>query len=256
MKKEFTFEEKRHRYFLDGKPLTGVTTILGVIAKPALVPWAAKMVTTYISENCKTDDDGNYLVSQEELMEAKSAHRKKKEAAGDFGTVVHNQIEAYVKASLEDNEGRPLPHFDFDLADTGLEPDKVVRVAEVLEQFKGWAIESVSVFLESEARLYSEKHWYAGTTDILYKDLEGKIWLADIKTSGAVYPEYYAQMGGYDIAYNEMNGDTVDIHGYLVIRLDKERGGMELVGFHDTKLCREFFLHALGLYRIVNNLKV
>ena len=37
----YQFSEEGHLHILDGKALTGVTTILGVIAKPALIQWSA-----------------------------------------------------------------------------------------------------------------------------------------------------------------------------------------------------------------------
>ena len=40
-----TFDEGRHRYTLDGKPVQGVTTIIGNgLPKPGLTWWAAKVV--------------------------------------------------------------------------------------------------------------------------------------------------------------------------------------------------------------------
>src|SRR5271170_7952713 len=33
-KEGFVFDEKKHLYFYDGKPMTGCTTILGILAKP------------------------------------------------------------------------------------------------------------------------------------------------------------------------------------------------------------------------------
>ena len=45
----FTFDEARHLYKLDGKPLTGVTTILGVLAKP-LTQWAANCAVDHLKK--------------------------------------------------------------------------------------------------------------------------------------------------------------------------------------------------------------
>ena len=39
-----TFNEASHRYELDGKRIPSVTTVLGVINKPGLPYWAAKLV--------------------------------------------------------------------------------------------------------------------------------------------------------------------------------------------------------------------
>lgn len=256
MAKEFRFEEKTHRYFLDNKPLTGVTTVLGVINKPALIPWAAKMVVEYIKDNCKGDVENVYVCNDEQLDEAKKAHRMKKEQAADFGTVVHDKVEGYVKACIHQNQGKPIDEYDFDLASiNNLTPNQVEKVAMSLGKFQGWAKENVGEFVESEAKLYSEKHWYAGTVDIIYRDKDGKLWIADIKTSSGVYPEMFAQMGGYDIAWQEMNGEA-DVYGYVILHVDKKKCEINPVGFHDTEMCREFFLHALGLYRIINNIKI
>ena len=64
MKDTFTFEEKTHSYFLDEKPLTGITTILGVISKPSLIGWASRMACEYVRDNLKS------LEELEEVLEA------------------------------------------------------------------------------------------------------------------------------------------------------------------------------------------
>src|SRR5690606_13549775 len=45
------FYEKSHRYRLDGEWVPGVTTILGVLNKPALPKWSAKAVAEYVATN-------------------------------------------------------------------------------------------------------------------------------------------------------------------------------------------------------------
>src|SRR3990167_4505258 len=81
-----------HSYYADAegkKPYTGITTILGVLAKPALIPWAAKMVVEYIKSNAHpmaaipSEEKDGWFVGPALLEEAKNAHRKKKEAAGE-----------------------------------------------------------------------------------------------------------------------------------------------------------------------------
>ena len=42
------FNEEKHLYTLDDKPVTGVTTILKTIAKPQLIQWAANEAVNYI----------------------------------------------------------------------------------------------------------------------------------------------------------------------------------------------------------------
>ena len=57
----FYFDEEKHRYYLDGKQMTGVTTILGVLAKPALIQWAANMAIDSVRgqvAKIATENDG------------------------------------------------------------------------------------------------------------------------------------------------------------------------------------------------------
>lgn len=237
---KFEFNEKNHRYTLDDKPLTGVTTILGVIAKPALIPWAVKMCADYVEEEVKKIIKKDTWQKEmgdkwaDILKQSKLAWRQKRDKAGDIGTKVHDAIEQFIKH--------------------GTEPKLDKQGMKMFEHFRKWADENVGEWVESEKRLYSKECWFAGTVDMIFKDKEGKTWIGDIKTSNAIYPEYYAQMGGYHIAYDEM-GNKEPIVGYQVIRIGK-KGDCEIVGFHDTKMCKEFFMHALGLYKIKSNLVI
>ena len=50
-----TFDEARHRYSLDGKPVTGVTTIIGKgLPKPGLPYWSAKVVAEAAADEAVT----------------------------------------------------------------------------------------------------------------------------------------------------------------------------------------------------------
>jgi len=46
------FTAKTHRYFLDGSPIPGVTTLIGKgLPSPALVYWSAKTVAEWVADN-------------------------------------------------------------------------------------------------------------------------------------------------------------------------------------------------------------
>ena len=136
----FTFDERRHLYFLDGKALTGTTTILGVINKPFLVPWAANEAVGYIRETAKCDD-GIYKVDDDLLEKARKAYARKKDKSADIGTAVHKAVEEWIKIEK-----------DPELDEAGM---------KMFENFKQWALENKVKFLESEKRVYSKKYWYA-----------------------------------------------------------------------------------------------
>ena len=72
----YRFDEDKHVHTLNGKPLTGVTSLIDkTLSKPALLPWAVKMTTEWIKTNCPASDsiDGPgkktklYSVTEEDL---------------------------------------------------------------------------------------------------------------------------------------------------------------------------------------------
>lgn len=97
-----SFDPKTHSYLIDGKPATGITTIISVLAKPALIGWAAKMTAEFIQLNGKWSEDKTQVtITGKQLEEAKSAHRKKKEEAGVKGTDAHTLVEEYITTCLK-----------------------------------------------------------------------------------------------------------------------------------------------------------
>ena len=50
------FYDASHRYKLDGEWVPGVTTILGVLNKPALTKWAASQVAEYVADHPEAVD--------------------------------------------------------------------------------------------------------------------------------------------------------------------------------------------------------
>lgn len=236
----FKFDPVEHMYTLDDKPLHGVTSILRVIAKPALIQWSADEVVRYIESHWSdVDAEGKgfreYLEPM--LKEARVAHRKKKEDAGEKGHDVHSKVEELVKKAIAEYEG-----YFYDWMLTPSYGDQVNR-------FIKWAYENKVKFLESEKRIYSEESWYAGTLDLILV-IDGKKYIADVKTSSAIYPEFYLQMAAYQGALEEMNEHT-DIAGAMVINLSK-KGGFEIgmnYAYDDNRLA---FLAALVLYKQLN----
>lgn len=247
----FHFNEEAHLYVLDGKPLTGVTTILGVIAKPALIQWSADeavkylgwdkkyvgaQVDTYLefvnfwTENIKDLNADQFF---DKLCEARVQHAKRKTAAGTIGTDVHAEIERLVKNAIENNNGK--------INNENLNP--------MINNFCKWAMENDIKFLESEKRLYSKEYWYAGTCDLVFEK-DGKKFVGDIKTSSGIYGrEFFFQMAAYQIGLEE-NGEK-DFFGSTVVRCGKD-GSFEVKDSFDLESDKAGFLAALKLYREIN----
>lgn len=235
---KYSFDEANHIHKLGDKPLIGVTTALGVIAKPALVQWSANMAVSYVIEKSEPyygpDNDlkDHYVVNGEILAQAKVSHRTKKETAGDWGTNLHKAIEEWIK-------GKKLPALDFE-------------ALQAFVKFMFWAEKEEVKFLESEKHVWSRELWIGGICDLVV-EIKGKKYIADIKTSSGIYNEAFFQMGAYDLCLKEM-GESDGIAGYVVINLKKD-GSMDMKTATDMELNRQAFKSALALHKIINSLK-
>lgn len=245
--KEFLFDAKEHLYTLGGKPMTGVTSVLQVIAKPALIQWAANEATKYVKDNAtrflgnEWSEDERFGALGIVLEEARLAHRKKKEKAGDAGTDVHGSLEQIIKTSITQHEG--------------LIPESIEALwnNEQVTKFCNWARENKVKFLVSEMRVYSEAHWFAGTLDFLC-EINGKRFIGDIKTSNGIYGrEYFAQCAAYRLALEEAG--EAGFEGSVVIRVGKDGSFEEKYSF-DYETDKNLFLACLQVYRCMGTFDI
>lgn len=227
-----TFQESGHRYELDNKPITGVTTILGMKAKPQLIGWAANQVAEYIKEQCEIHDE-IYYVPIDDLERARVAHTKKKEGAADFGTHVHLACEIYALEQMG-KEHEPMPI---------LTEDEQVAFTN----FTSWVTENNVKFLESEIIVYSESSWFCGTCDFV-AEIDGKIWIGDIKTSSAIYPEMFWQTSAYQMCMQEL-GLYPEVEGHVIVNV-KKNGKVDVERSYGYERNIEAFKACLTLYRV------
>lgn len=230
----FEFNAKTHTYTLDGKRMTGVTTVLGVIAKPALIGWAANQAVDYIKERIfEVDID---TLANKVLPEARKAHIKKRDKAADAGTDVHAIIEEWVKKSMKDLMTIPSDN-------------------KQVQHFMKWAVKNKVKFLESEKQVYSKTHFTAGTYDFKC-EIDGKTYIGDIKTTSGIYDRTpFAQMAAYEMMEKEMKPKT-KIDGRIIVNLKKtgifdEDKDVYISEHYEDDL--ELFMSALSIYRIQKN---
>ena len=223
--------------WLEPKPTTGVTTYCNALSKDFIAPWAAKLAAEYVAENLSK---GNKTVV---IDEAKNQHKVMADVGKRAGKLGH----AYVEAKLL---GRSVT-MPSDEADV-----KVVEsVKTAYEAFmKDWEPEIVGV----ESVLYSKAHDYAGTADLVCK-IKGKLVILDWKTTNTsrynpdgIYATYFAQLGAYCLAYEEMTGEKVD--ELWAVNLPKDGGEYKLRRLEDIGLtkadCQAYFLALKQAYEI------
>ena len=168
----------------DGILVPGVTTVLGVLAKPALVPWANKLGLQGI-------EVGKYV-----------------DSLGSVGTLCHTIIECYLKKTEVD-------FLDYT-------PNQRTLAEIAAKKFFEWEKKNIFKVIESELQLVSEKNFFGGTCDI-YCELNGKKTLIDIKTSKACYSEHFTQVAAYKLLLEE-NGYLVEDARILRIGREEAEG--------------------------------
>lgn len=176
-------------YTIEGHTLPSVTTILDVIAKPALGPWYAKEERRYfetamlevLSRPGARDPEYVLAAVAEAVTGVKAADREKQKAAA-IGTAVHAGIEWELRRRLGD--------------DAGPEPRLPEAAAWAVESWKDWAKSVALEPLAIERTVYCLECGYAGTLD-LYARVKGVPTVLDWKSGKAIYPEAFLQ----NIAY-------------------------------------------------------
>lgn len=204
-----SFDAKTHKYLIDGKPATGITTVIGVLAKPALIAWSARMCAEFME---KAITSGEYDLTDKAVLGdlldmAKSAHTKKRDDAAQFGTDSHAEIELYINDCLTTH--KILAH-----KTTGEE-------GVGLYNFVEWALANVREFLFSERQMFNKDMFLAGTADFGCIMKDGKKLIGDWKTSSGVYGiDYFLQCAGYKILA-EAEGDA-PYDGCVIVRQGKK----------------------------------
>lgn len=227
--KELVFDEKEHLYTWGGVPVPGVTTILKVVGKPLLLPWAVKITRDYWLEALESGRTDFKAIHKESW----NAHRNISKSAADIGSNVHEYAECYFKKL-------PLPELKSDEAKRGV------------EAFHNWLEAHNVKILESERRVFSKDYYYAGTCDFVAR-IDGKLGVGDIKTSTGIYPEMRFQTAAYQHALQEEKGVEFDVR--WIVRFDKKTGQFEAKSFYDFSLDFAGFHAALVLHKTLQKIE-
>jgi hypothetical protein len=171
---------KSHQEYLtmDGTRPPGVTTVLGVKAKPALINWAWK--------EGKAGRDLN----------------KVKQQAFDVGSCFHFMAECHAKGVEPD-----LDCFC---------KDDIDKAENAFIKFLGFWEQEGLVTVATELQLASSTLGFGGTSDLIAMDKGAKTTVIDFKTSKAVYSEYKCQLAALEHLWN--SGDITMINGVAVPR--------------------------------------
>jgi len=168
----------------DGTKVPGVTTVLGILNKPALVIWANRLGLQGIDSSRYRDE------------------------MADIGTLAHQMI---------------LDYFKGEKTDTGEYSKSQIELAEnCLLSFWNWEKGHKIEVIMAESPLISKEYGYGGTIDCFCK-LDGQPTLLDFKTGKAIYPEFFYQLAAYEHLLAEA-GQLIEVTRILRIGRDEDEG--------------------------------
>ena len=200
--------ERRGQEPLDGqKPaaddlrMWSVTTIIGVLDKPALLYWAAGLTADaavdqlpfvqQMLENRGRDETWKWL------RDARFRRPKDRLSDAEFGTQFHALAEEYTLTGVKPTPTREVFKKDLDLA------------VACLDQFDRWLHEHQPEYLATEVTVYNATYGYAGTCDC-FLSIDGVPLIGDYKSSKkskdgqgrptTLYPEVALQLAAYRYA--------------------------------------------------------
>jgi CRISPR/Cas system-associated exonuclease Cas4 (RecB family) len=199
------YDEPTHTYKVGGKKVPSVTGITSKgLIKEGLTNWKVSFplgqAKREINQMLKDEKPLDKFSLEKIFADAEGATLKIMKEAGQVGTVVHSLVEDYLK-------GEKIPD----------QVDK--RVVNCWNLFLAWWEQQEYDPIHIEKKLYSKKHNYAGTLDLIVKDKEKNLVLIDIKTSNQISFDYLLQLNAYRFAYEEETGEKIS--KALVVRLPK-----------------------------------
>jgi hypothetical protein len=150
--------------------------------------------------------------------------------AAEEGTLVHELSERYLNGEeLNFLSPNGKPQYDPDVWQMFL------RFVEFWEEFK-------PTLIETEVHLFSDVLEVAGTCDLIV-EINGEIWLLDLKTSNNLQLTYELQTSVYGQCYEECFGKKIDRYGILWLKSSKRKaakGKMQGKGWEIVESTRTF----------------
>jgi hypothetical protein len=208
--------EERY-YEIGGLTLPSVSTILQVIARPGLATWGRRTALGKVRELL-----GEGLSVEAALSLAEVEPERQRDLAAQRGGLAHEAIALALA-------GKPYP------------PEWGPWVRAALDFLVDHGLHCVAV----ERVVWSRRHGFAGTVDLVACQADGVLRLVDWKTGRHPHlPEGALQVGAYAIALEEMTGREVR-EAYVV--------GLRETGYEARRAflpqARKGFLACLTLWR-------
>lgn len=255
---KYEFDTTQHLHLLDGRPLTGTSSIGDVLAKP-LTWWASGLaVTKFGWLNPKYNEPAEVEVAlrrgyemvkeldiegyRKLLDEAYRSHYTQLRESAKKGTDLHAELERFVKDEI-----------------SGRRPEDASAYDDKIHPFIRWADDEVKKFLWSEAHCYDEDLWVGGICDAGAVLNDGTIAVIDFKSAKEAYTTHFIQVAGYAIQiernglYSQDGNHWKNLDGKVGALIVVPFGAKEVVPVIKTNVedYKTGFRNAVSLYRLL-----
>ena len=266
----YFFNEKEHLHLLDGKALTGTTTVLSVLSKP-LTWWASGLAVSklgWINEYAKNEEGKRVKIELEQrlthlkpirseqnklndkdylllLDDAYKAHSVRLSETAEAGTDLHAELERFVRNTMLLHKSGTIDKTEYD-----------ARIQPFIE----WAKINIKKFIGSEVYTFSNTLWLGGIIDCIAELKDGTIAIIDFKSSKEAYISHFIQCALYDLQLTESG--AYDDNGNKLFNLPKEVskyivfpfGAKKLLANEQTDLLqlKEAGKACVSLYKVIN----
>ena len=215
-----TGRPKKGYYTSDGKRVPGVTTICKHIDPSAdgLIFWAIGL--------------------ERQGLDWKEV----RDQSAREGTAVHDAV------------GHVCDGFSIEDATAAFPPEQQASVAAGLKAFMAWREQSRINLKPYEKPLVSDELRFGGTADLLGRDADGRLHLADIKT-GSLRAAAVLQVAAYKHLIERALDEVVA--GCHLLRFDRAEGAFTHIGIPDDVMdaAWEGFISAQSLYELNKRLR-
>jgi len=197
----------------DGTRVPGVTTITGLLNKPAMIHAAWELGMKGVN------------------------YREYWDALANVGTVAHRMI-------LEDLRGGKVDKSFL----SSYSADVITLSENSFASYLAWKAANKIEPVFFETALVSELFRYGGTADLLGY-VNDKLTLVDFKTGG-IYPEHFIQLAGYSALVNEKRPALGLIEKYILLGIPRKAGETFEVKTKDSLVAEwDVFQNLLQAYR-------
>tara|TARA_R100001015_G_C4634250_1_gene200430 strand:- start:3160 stop:3855 length:696 start_codon:yes stop_codon:yes gene_type:complete len=179
------YDDEAHSYKVDGFKVPSVTKIVDGCFPKNLTEWALSV----------GQDQYNFITEQ----------------ALDIGNETHEWIEQVINRDAET-----------EVWETKIPDTETQHAARCKKAFIDWQFKTKPEWIDSERKIYCDKHRYAGTVDAVAR-INDRICVIDFKTSKKIYKPYHLQVSAYAQAIKRVDGLKKWPLG-IILRLDKQTG--------------------------------